>query len=265
MALDFTLLDRACAHLGATLDSACLTIPEIEGPLDPTDLPAFRTLASIDLAPLDDLEESIERLLQLPNEVQAAAETLGAAVKALQGRMESFGELHDDYEEFVVALQVQTEVLVEQIESIADAVVSEFPSQLAELGRNITSAFDEDLAAVSRDILLRFEREFLEALSDCQALTRSVVGDAISISDDLSRDFKSKVIDMVEREVTETATDVAKDVVEGTLSEIVEGMTVSQLSAQITAALSAQVPQLIAAKQAVKAVKRLLDIMRKGI
>lgn len=220
------------------------------------------------LAAADGDGEPAHALAAIETQLQELAEHVGALTQAYDGALQALDEssqaLEDELDELRSSVQDHQAALEQRgeqfagselpdISDAADEGLSQAESRWAQLlgdehGR-LVDAFDENLRDASATL-----GEQLQVRS--QALAREVADQLEHVGETAAAAFAQRVA----QEAREAGEELVKDMGR----EIAEQMLLSQASIAITGALGPLLPQLVALRMAVGAIKTALKIARGG-
>jgi len=209
--------------------------------------------------------EQIHRLTSSPDDLSNAQQALVDAFEDTALSVEEFEEIaeicdaqgegvSDAFDEFITSATNFSSrlggLLPDALNELEESVNENLNNLLAQ---QLSNLFDE-----SNDILQSTLKEVVQDANLIANQGKQSVNQAI---DGAISNIESRIRGVLGDEVEA----IGRDIIEQTLNEIIDDVVVTQLSAQLTTALSGQLPQLIAAKQVVGAVRKALEILRAGV
>lgn len=200
----------------------------------------------------------LESLLEDGGELMRAFHELGNTLDRFRDAVEeSRDELEQGFDECA-------ETLERVVTTITECLTSETTTLLETLLEQALERLEKALMETADKAVASVRDKLENALADFEGIAKDAMEDALGGLEGLKDTLLDKVSKSGESVIEDEVSSLARDIVEETLSSVLDDVAMTQISAQVTAALSSQLPQLTAAKHAVGAVKRLLDIMRSG-
>ncbi|AHF86639.1 hypothetical protein RLEG3_12335 [Rhizobium leguminosarum bv. trifolii WSM1689] len=274
--LDTKALERAFDELGKTLkrgeegfnklavtqrSAAQAALNAVAGRLPL--LPAMGGM--LELSSLSALSGTLELLESLPDRVSANAGEVADALDELEAAIEQFEEVPALYSDFTERQVSSANNLLEQLKLVSEQVLSALPDQLDDLSETIEETIVTEAASLNETLIENTRETIVSTLENIQGMSHEAGSVLTNVATGMLDRLGDRARGIIEQEFGGAIEDFAQDAVLDALTEIGAGMLITQLSAQVTSALSAQLPQLIVAKNAVGAVRRLLEIARAGI
>jgi hypothetical protein len=195
---------------------------------------------------------------------EAGSEAIAAAVDLSEALQESKEEVVQACEEFVAVQLASLETIGEELgevqEYIGTAVIEELQGHWsalgAELENRLSAEFTQFIDETGEPI-----REGLVDLSDVgQRVAEECCLALNSHIEDIGENLKRDVVEATQGRVEE----FGRNIVRETGLNLAKDLGLVQLSTALATSLSSQMPQLIAAKHAVGAVRKGLELLRAG-
>lgn len=234
--------------------SAMPALPWPEPELPPTpELPA-----------LVGLKTRIASFEGLPDEIEQSISTLTSELSVLRDTLARFATLPDTYVALIETIVPRAEAIMTGIEKVSNNLLESVPDALGQTTTEVLEKMEQDLEKAGETLMEEVAEMLTGAFEEIGEQAGRGAEALRNVAEEMLETLGSKLSETLEKEIRGGVTELGEEFVEQTLVNLAESLGITQISAQVTAALSAQLPQLVVAKHAVSAVRRLLEIMRAG-
>lgn len=217
-----------------------------------------------ELPALANLKNQIKALEGLPGEIETSIASLATELGALRESLGDFATLPDAYAALIDAIEPRVEAIMSGIENASDNLLETVPDALGQTTAEVLEKMEQDLEQAGKNLMEEVAEMLTDAFEDIGEQAGRGAEALRAVAEEMLETLTNKLSETLEEEVRGSVAQLGDEVVEQTLMNLAQSLGITQISAQVTAALSAQLPQLVVAKQAVSAVRRMLEIMRAG-